>query len=195
MNSRLENLPELTDFSTDTETYVVDSAGNSRRVSLGLLAGYSQANVVSVAERMPFLGALMYRSSALTIASSTETPVTWNATAYDTSSMWSAGAPTLLTVPVGVTRVRLTANVAWQVQVSGSRRIRIEKVGGGSYGYGVDSRVATSIYETRHSAQTAILPVSAGDAFYLTVFSNYANPLDLMADRTWLSMEVVKGTP
>jgi hypothetical protein len=45
--------------------------------------------------------------------------ILWDATEFDTESLWDSGNPSRLTVPGGVSRVRLLGNVRWQSSATG----------------------------------------------------------------------------
>jgi hypothetical protein len=74
-----------------------------------------------------------FRDTTLTItgyeavADSTDVVVPWNAVVYDTDAFWSAGNPTRLTVPAGVSKVRLKGNIDWTFGGSGYRHTWMHK--------------------------------------------------------------------
>jgi hypothetical protein len=47
------------------------------------------------------------------VADSTDTVIPWDATEFDTEGFWDSGNPSRLTVPSGMSRVRLLGNVRW----------------------------------------------------------------------------------
>lgn len=64
-----------------------------------------------------FRGALAYSTTPDYVFSGT---YEWDIVSYDTSSIWSAATPTRLTVPAGVTKVRLLAQVRCNPTGSGN---------------------------------------------------------------------------
>ena len=52
--------------------------------------------------RPPFIGARVYRATDQTIATDTQTPLSFSAERYDNGGFWVVGAPTLLTIPTGL---------------------------------------------------------------------------------------------
>lgn len=63
----------------------------------------------------------MKRTTDQSIPDATVTAVAWQAAQFDDGAMWSAGDPTRLTVPAGVSKVRLTASLRWTKQATGDR--------------------------------------------------------------------------
>jgi hypothetical protein len=49
--------------------------------------------------------------------------IPWDATVYDTDAFWSAGNPARLTVPAGISKVRLKGNIDWTFGGTGHRHV------------------------------------------------------------------------
>ena len=143
---------------------------------------------------LPFKGVLLRRSTNYVIPSSgAYTAIPWEAASYDTDSFWDGGTPNRLTVPAGVTRVRLMANLEWQTSPT-NQLIEIRKngtsvLGGGSFivrgdgGYSNQMRNITS----------AVMAVTPGDYFELMVYVGSSAEVKNL-DRTWICLEVVETT-
>ena len=58
-----------------------------------------------------FQGALVRLTADEPVADSTDVAIPWDATVNDTDAFWSAGNPTRLTVPAGLSKVRLNGNI------------------------------------------------------------------------------------
>jgi len=145
---------------------------------------------------LPFKGALLQRSTDLTNISF-PILIPFESTVYDTDTFWDAANPTRMTVPTGVTKVRLQGSVSPKPSATiGGVFVSFEKNGSGSaVGSGVFTvRQGTSGYTNNDlAANTAAIPVIAGDYFELRVNSTSSNWDDIQAgNRTWFAVEVVE---
>src|SRR5690606_2517265 len=96
-----------------------------------------------------------------------------------------------LTVPAGVTKVRLTGNIEWQTSPT-SQLVEIRKNGGGVIGGGSFIVRGDGGYSNQmRNIASAVLPVVSGDWFELTVFVSASGELRGMV-RTWFALEVVE---
>jgi len=141
---------------------------------------------------LPFRGALLRRSTNFSVATTgAYVPISWQSAVYDSDALWDAGQPTRLTVPAGVTKVRLTGNIEWQTSPT-SQLVEIRMNGGGVIGGGSFIVRGDSGYSNQmRNIASAVLPVVAGDWFELTVFVSASGELRGM-ERTWLALEVVE---
>lgn len=124
-------------------------------------------------------------------ATGTHVPIPWESSVYDTDSFWDAGQPTRLTVPTGVTKVRLLGNIEWQTSPT-SQLVEIRQngagiVGGASFIVRGDGGYSNQI----RNIATAVLPVVAGYWFELSVFVATSGELR-NEERTWFALEVVE---
>ena len=145
---------------------------------------------------LPFEGALLQRSTDLTNVNF-PVLVPFQGTVYDTDAFWNAGNPSRLTIPAGVTKVRLQGSLSLKPSATtGGVFISFEKNGAGSaVGSGVFTvRQGTSGYTNNDfAANTAVVPVIAGDYFKLRVNSTSSSWDDIQAgNRTWFAVEVVE---
>ena len=145
---------------------------------------------------LPFKGALLQRSTDLTNVSF-PVLVPFQSTVYDTDAFWSASNPSRITIPTGVTKVRLQGSMSLKPSASsGGVFVSFEKNGAGSaVGSGVFTvRQGTSGYTNNDfAANTAVIPVTAGDYFELRVNSTSSSWDDIQAgNRTWFAVEVVE---
>ena len=115
---------------------------------------------------LPFKGALVRRTSDLTSVSP-PIHVSWQAATYDTDGFWDAGNPTRLTVPAGITKIRLMGAVALQASLTaGGVFLGFEKNGAGDIpgAAAATFRQGSAGYNNNDFATfTAVLPVTAGD--------------------------------
>ena len=145
---------------------------------------------------LPFKGALLQRTSDLTSVSF-PVLVPFQSTIYDTDAFWDVGNPSRLTVPAGVTKVRLQGCVSLAASAStGGVYVSFSKNGGGDViGSGVFTvRQGTSGFTNNDfAAGTAVIPVTAGDYFELRVNATTTAWDDIQAStRTWFAIEVVE---
>jgi hypothetical protein len=138
---------------------------------------------------VPFRGALTQKTATQSIAANTETAITFNSTIYDTDSFWSNSNPTRLTVPAGVTRVIVSANV----RITGgstSAQLQLRLNGGDVVGVG-NVNMSTGLTVAQINAVSAPISVTAGDYFEASVFVTAARTIDA-SPRTWLAIQVIE---
>lgn len=142
-----------------------------------------------------FHGAIAYLNAVQSIADSTNTAISFNATNYDTDSFWTGGSPTRITIPtgLGITKVRLSANLQYDNNTTGSRTIQINKNGSGVYigRVGMAGSAASSGGGFSLNGSTAVISVVDGDYFELNTSQNSGGALNAQATNTWLSIEVI----
>jgi hypothetical protein len=141
---------------------------------------------------LPFRGALVRRTTNFSVSTTgAYVAIPWQSAVYDSGALWDAGQPTRLTVPAGVTKVRLTGNIEWQTSPT-SQLVEIRINGGAVIGGGSFIARGDSGYSNQmRNIASAVLPVVAGDWFELTVFVSASGELRGM-ERTWFALEVVE---
>ncbi len=170
--------------------HLVDASGNSRKLTLSALKTFINTDPTTVPSSVPYRGARVKRTNNLAITSGVSTVVAWEAKDRDTDSIWSAGAPTRLTVPTGVTKVRLRGAARWAA--SGAvRQILFAKNGSSAFAGNAALNVPSS---QDLAVQTDVLDVVAGEYFEMTLFHSDGAAATLSAhDRTWFALEIVQG--
>ena len=139
-----------------------------------------------------FRGALVKLSADYTLTNSTSTFIPWALTVYDTDSIFSSGNPTRLTVPSGVSKVRVSGSVCFEANASGRRIADIYKNGSSFPGISNYNLNATTTGATNFTLPCAVIDVTPGDYFELRVNQDSGGALGLHGnDITWFSMEVV----
>jgi hypothetical protein len=137
-----------------------------------------------------FRGALVGLTADEPVADSTDVPVPWDATIYDTDAFWSAGAPTRLTVPAGVTKVRLRGNSDGTFGGSGHRHVWMHQNGGLLFGMARESDEGDAGVQ---SIGSAVVDVTPGDYFELLAHQTSGSTKNVAADElTWFAIEVVE---
>jgi hypothetical protein len=143
---------------------------------------------------LPFKGALVKITADESIPNATETDVPWDAEVYDIGDWVDiSGNPTRLTVPEGVTRVRVSAGIYWLTSAT-IGQFFITKNGSQFDGGGVRREGAGSD-TLADNVQTAIVDVSAGDYFELAVTQTSGAPRSLRSSTgsTYFSIVAVEG--
>lgn len=169
-NLEVNELPEA-DALSGEELVAIDQGGVTVKVLLSDLADYIKVAESIVPASEPFKGVLLERTGLL---SSVSFPafIPWQAAVYDTDSFWSAGAATRITIPAGITKVRLTG--AWRgnpVKEAGSLACRIQK-NGGFYKFSMSNitRQGEIGFDDNVSwSWTPVIPVDPGDFFELRI--------------------------
>jgi len=140
-----------------------------------------------------FKGALVTKSSLQSILNATFTALTVDTEDYDTSDIHHASVNTeRLTVPAGVTRVRITGGTGFAGNATGRRVLVVQKNGSSSYaGVPSISIEAPSTNIEHMSVATPVITVTAGDYFHLWVYQNSTSALNCGYD-THFAMEVIK---
>jgi hypothetical protein len=141
-----------------------------------------------------FRGALVTMSGDEGTVSSTDEVLDWDTETYDVGGWHSGANPSRLTVPAGVSRVRISWQVRWEVDAAGGRQVLTKKngaiyiAGGGSM---VQIPPAGAPLQTIMAGQTAVVEVAAGDYFELRVYQTSGGNLNVESAATWFSIEKV----
>lgn len=112
--------------------------------------------------------------------------IDWDATEYDTDSFWDIAQPARLTIPAGVTRVRLTAGMHDASSVTGQMIVSVLLNDTDFYSR---NEIDTSGGDSA-SVATPVIDVVEGDYFTLNSFVTNARTLDANTSN-YLSVEVV----
>jgi hypothetical protein len=138
-----------------------------------------------------FRGAMVKLTADEPITDSTDTVIPWDATEFDAEGFWDAGNPTRLTVPSGVSRVRLLGNVRRQSSATGERQALITKNGAAFQGQPMARHGAAGL--AGQNLASPALAVSAGDVFELSAWHSAGGSLNVEANvQTRFAIEVVE---
>jgi len=147
---------------------------------------------------MAFKGALVRKNYPTPgnqfVAHNTVAMVTWGLVDYDTDGFFNSSNPTRLTIPAGVSKVRLIAQNIWQRGNStGMRQNVIKKNGAFFPGDPCVNVPANSDTTTDLVAISPVLEVQEGDYFENEVYQSDGAALPLLASTgTFFSIEVVE---
>ena len=133
----------------------------------------------------PFTGAMLRLTAPVNIADITPTIIDWTEVT-DIGGFFNPANPKRLTVPAGVSYVRLNAGSRWVSDTGGYRTLSISMNTEGTVesnvtGLGMVSQNAVSIVgaETELNLSSGIIAVIPGDYFVVRVFQQSAGALDL----------------
>lgn len=150
-----------------------------------------------------FSGALVSRTATIngSISFNAAAPTTfpWDTENYDVGGWFNIASPTIFTVPSGVSRVRLVANLSFNIVNPGASYIRFAKNGTplGAGGGSVETVGNADVPFTKYNVSTAVIEVIPGDTFALQVFAISGGVATLQVGAvpagfsTWMSIEKV----
>ncbi len=175
--------------ATDYDSRLLASGGGATYGlgDLNIKAGRLLFNSMQIA---PFRGALVYRTTSQSIPSATDTAMSWQAEIYNVGNWWTSESPTRLTVPSGVSRVRLTANLEWQASFPDLSMFCILKNGTTFYGYPVSRSTGSS--GGGQNISTPVVSVSPGNYFEMIVYHGNASAQNTNITPTWFAIEAVE---
>ena len=117
-----------------------------------------------------FKGALLRKGENQLIPNDTIMALTWTDVVYDTDNIHDIGSPTRLTIPSGISKIKITGSVGFHENTGGRRVVFIYKNGDGRYS-GRASVTVVPVAGTATVVQVSspVLPVVAGDYFEIMV--------------------------
>ncbi|USN15481.1 putative tail protein [Brevundimonas phage vB_BpoS-Kikimora] len=187
-----DSLGDLTDVSFPTapsDGEVLTRVGGQWRSAPPTTGAENTSNWTA-----PWRGALVERTTDLTSVTF-PTTVPWQAETSDTDGFFTTSAPTRLTIPSGITKVRVTAFVAFtSVAGAGSNYADI-------YRNGVALKVTRTTarnsslngyINNEMTVSTPVISVVPGDYFEIRANSNIAGVNSILA-RSWAELEVIES--
>lgn len=193
--SKISLLPALPLPFQGTDIIPVTRAGITYQAPASALKTFANTDPTIVPSSSPFRGALVRKttnSTGLTFPIF----VAWEEAVYDTHSFWTAGTPTRLTIPSGVSRIRLTGSITFEgLGAVGSVFAQVQKNGavqnpGSGFTFRQD---AAGFTDNVVPIMTPVINVIPGDYFEIsTQVSMSGQDQILFGYRTWLNLEVVE---
>lgn len=123
------------------------------------------------------------------IATSSETAVSWNTTRFNDLSMWNGGAPDRVSIPTGVRKVRVSAGAVWDSSAVGQRRLRIVGSDGHTW---AQSQLGASGFDAENVSVTLDVQALGITYFRATVTQSSGGNLDLLnKEATFLEVEIL----
>lgn len=197
----IDQLPAASSL-VGSDLLIVQQSGQTKKVSLQDLA-QAIAGLATVPVGAPFRGALVYNTAAVEYSSLPIYP-TFNAIAYDTDNFFNGTNPTRLTVPAGVTKVRLWANCALGASATSTALyFDIRRNGLNPFGQAGDVGLPTISQRVYSSGwadnitqiSSAVISVAEGDYFELFMNANSSTSAfrNVPALQTTFAIEVVEA--
>lgn len=142
-----------------------------------------------------FRGCLAANIDAQTISATTDTVIAWDAETYDTDTIHDTSTNnSRLTVPTGVSYVRISGQVDWFYTAAGTRAIQIIKNGSSSYPGIARSSMLPDNAGDFQRVNSPILAVSATNYFELSVYQTSGGNLDIASSgyNNWFAMDIIE---
>ncbi len=142
-----------------------------------------------------YRGALVKPNADITTVNATSGyTVVHDAESYDTDAIHdNATNNTRLTVPAGVTRVRLSANVDIALASNDDyMEHQILKGGIGNWDGAPDQLVEVGLTLSKSNITSAVVTVVAGDYFEQKIVIQSDTSVTIDKDRTWFAMEIIE---
>lgn len=176
---------KLSGIEAGAQVNAVDSV-NGQTGSVSLIA-----SDVGAAPR----GAMCFLSSAIPLATGDTLAVPFSDASFDDDGWWSPLAPTRVTVPAGVSRVRIAISAGFSAQNGGNRIAYLSKNGSANFRGRCAQRISPSGGVDYLNASTGIIEVSPGDYFELLLSQNSGSSVDVLGTSagfyTWIAIESV----
>lgn len=139
------------------------------------------------------IGALVKLSSNETLVNSTDLEIPWDVAEYDDASFWEGVTnPERLTVPVGVTKVKLAGSGYFEGNSTGRRVLKVIKGGSDFVGMPITSITPSTANPMYINLASPVLEVTAGNYFELRAYQDSGSSLTFYADETvWFSIDAV----
>ena len=138
-----------------------------------------------------YSGALVKLKENQPFDSNTYAMAIWGGAIYNTDGYWDPENPTRLTVPKGVTKVKVLASILWESNNDGFRQLRLKK--NGNYAYGLPYVRYQAVSTSGATGTSSVIEVEEGDYFELDVVQTSGKSINLREDSyTWMSIEAVE---
>lgn len=197
-NKSIADLVAAGTITGDELLHLVQS-GNSRKATLQAIASAFMGLNVGQGLAAPFRGVLTKRTTNLT-GITFPLVVPWEGVEYDTDGFWNAGSATRITIPAGVQKVRLGAQITLPDNaVAHSVFVSIKKNGNDYAGQHVSHirHGATGYPDNFYLLPMGpAIPVTAGDYFelHLNTTQTSLNAINTTDGVSWFALEVVQAS-
>lgn len=143
-----------------------------------------------------FRGALVTKAADQTTANYTgAAAIAWDSEAYDTDSIHdNVTNNTRLTVPSGVTKIKLGCGIALSSISSNGIFVRVFKNGSNTFDTAGSGQLMLNNSDStnaRGNFWTPVLSVTAGDYFEINLSVNTDNSITVEAGASWFAMEII----
>lgn len=185
-------LPAASGLTSATKIEIETDTGLSLRTTLGALATWLLSQTSIVPANLPWRGVTCSRTADDTTARTLPSSIDWASAAGNSEGMWNSMQPSRITVPTGVSRVRINMLLKW-LNANAARAVNMIL-----YKNGEATPVALHTVTTNTSYATfslsmasPVLNVVPGDYFELRI--NATTTLTVAAD-TSMQLEIVEYT-
>ncbi|MEH6546922.1 MAG: hypothetical protein V7701_10860 [Sneathiella sp.] len=138
-------------------------------------------------------GALLSKDVDQTVTNSSSQSLTWESATYDTDGFHDPTSNnSRLTIPIGVSKVQLTAQIRWDGTTTNIREVQFYKNGANAYAGRAFKRAEALSGTTLQSLTSPVLAVTAGDYFEVAVWQNSGSSREVLShDSCWFSLQVI----
>lgn len=143
-----------------------------------------------------FIGALVTKAANQTMANlTTPVAITWNTETYDEGGFHEGVTnPSRLTVPSGVTKIRVASSVCLQsVSLNVYIMLTIYKNGSAVYSGVPQQSSQVGVGSTQIGVASGAIPVVEGDYFETFIEVQTDTSVTIVAGRSWMSIEACNG--
>lgn len=143
---------------------------------------------------LAFKGVMVKLSDSVSVPNAALGYLGWDVVDYDTNGFFNIANPERLTIPVGVTKVRLNSNILFASNASGRRYLAFHKASSFAGGAQMDIQgVDAGALNQGINIGSGVIDVSAGDYFRVRRYQDSGGSLDIIAlHSTWFSLEVIE---
>jgi len=139
------------------------------------------------------IGALVKLTSNETLTSGSDLEIPWDSAEYDDADFWEGITnPERLTVPEGVTEIKIGGSGYFEGNNSGRRVLKVIKGGSDFIGMPITSITPSTTNPMYINLASAVLETAANNYFELRAYQDSGSPLTFYSDETsWFSIEAV----
>lgn len=140
--------------------------------------------------------AMLTYSTTQSILDNTNTELDWDTEIVDEGDWFDSGNPTRLTVPAGVSQVRVMGAAVFAANSTGIRQVFIRKNGANFVGRPGASYNASAAGNYTSFVSSGILDVTPGDYFEMRVLQNSGGALNILGTDSshWFAIEEVSAS-
>lgn len=180
------------------DTFIEVPAGGTAGQALVKVSGtdfdFDWGDVAAGGSATPLKRAMVTATANQSIPDSTTTFLNmWSTEQFDEGDWWSAANPSRLTVPAGVTKVRVLGSVVFAANATGIRQVVILKNGANFAGRPATGYNASSSGNYTTFMASGVLDVTPGDYFEFRVYQSSGGALNVLAldSSNWFGIEEV----
>jgi hypothetical protein len=138
-------------------------------------------------------GVLVHKTTDETVANNMALVLNWEDAAYDTDSFHDPLVNgSRLTIPSGISKVQLTAQIRWDSSSTNLREVQFYKNGSNAYTGRAFSRVEAISGATLQTLVSPVLAVTAGDYLEVAAWQNSGSSREVLThDSCWFGLQVI----